>query len=90
MSRGEPERRLLETAPSLKNCAVCGEKFCCGAPEPGCWCEEVQIARELLSELRVRYADCLCRRCLSAAAAQKKARADFGPTARNDLPKYLP
>jgi cysteine-rich CWC protein len=73
MSGGEPELKLPGSAPTLKSCAACGQQFCCGAPVPGCWCEELQIASDVLSKLRARYADCLCRRCLSAAAAQSAA-----------------
>ena len=68
MSGGEPELRSLGTAPTLKRCAACGEEFSCGAPVAGCWCEEVQVAAEVLVALRARCADCLCRRCLTAAA----------------------
>jgi Cysteine-rich CWC len=90
MSGGRPELQPLGSEPQQKACAVCGEKFCCGAPEPGCWCEEVQIAREVLRELRARYLDCLCRRCLCAAAAGGTTRADSPPAARNNLPTNLP
>jgi hypothetical protein len=89
MSGGEPGRELLGTAPTLKKCAVCGEEFSCGAPVAGCWCEEVQVAAEVLVALRARYADCLCRRCLTAAAASSAQRvppADSDSSARSILP----
>jgi hypothetical protein len=69
MSGGEAEMILLGAAPTLKMCSACGESFSCGAPVPGCWCEDVQVAAEVLVALQVRYADCLCRRCLTAVAA---------------------
>jgi hypothetical protein len=75
MSGGEPERELPGTAPTLKKCAACGESFSCGAPAAGCWCEEVEVAAEVLVALRARYADCLCRRCLSVAAVSSAQRA---------------
>ena len=91
MSGGEPELTSLEIAPTLKTCAACGELFSCGAPAAGCWCEEVQIAREVLSELRARYADCLCRRCLSAAAASasRELQSDSESDRRSILPQHL-
>jgi hypothetical protein len=76
MSGGEPELTVLGIPPTLKSCAACGESFSCGAPVAGCWCEEVSVAREVLLQLRARYADCLCRRCLTAVAASAM------PTAR--------
>jgi hypothetical protein len=72
-TRGEPELTSLGAAPTLKNCAACGESFSCGAPASGCWCEELQIAGSVLSGLRARYADCLCLQCLSAAASAGSA-----------------
>jgi hypothetical protein len=83
MSGGEPELTLLGGEPTVKNCAVCGEKFSCGAPGAGCWCEELKVASEVLRDLRARYADCLCRRCLSAAALQfaEKRSKPFPPGA---------
>jgi hypothetical protein len=95
MSGGEPELTVLRTAPTWKSCAACGEEFSCGAPASGCWCEELQIAREVLSELRARYTDCLCRQCLSSAAtassAQRAARSDSESRSagRNILPQHL-
>ncbi len=69
MSGSEPELALLRGAPTLKKCAACGAGFSCGAPAAGCWCEEVHVTAIVLLALRARYADCLCRRCLTAAAA---------------------
>jgi hypothetical protein len=94
MSGGEPEREVLGTAPILKNCAACGESFACGAPVRGCWCEEVQVPAEVLITLRARYADCLCRRCLTAAAAslppaQHASHLDSKTTGRKILPQHF-
>ncbi len=90
MRRGEPERQLPGTAPTLKNCAACEVGFLCGAPAAGCWCEDVVVAAEVLDTLRTRYADCLCRRCLVAAAsatvAESAPRADSKTGARSVLP----
>jgi hypothetical protein len=94
MSSGEPELTSLGIASTLKGCAACGESFSCGAPAAGCWCEELRVASEVLRELRARYADCLCRRCLSAAASKapraSHSNSESNSTARNILPQYLP
>jgi hypothetical protein len=55
-------------APTQKKCAACGEMFACGAPESNCWCEELKLSPSELEQLRARYDDCLCPRCLAAAA----------------------
>jgi len=93
MSGGEPELKLPGSAPTLKSCAACGEEFSCGAPAAGCWCEELQITREGLRDLHARYPDCLCRRCLSAAASKAQrashSNSESNSTARNILPQYL-
>jgi recombinational DNA repair protein (RecF pathway) len=92
MSGGEPELTLLGIPPTLKNCAACGESFSCGAPAAGCWCEELQVAREVLSSLHARYADCLCRQCLSAAAsssARLAVHSDSETPGRNIRPQHL-
>jgi hypothetical protein len=96
MSGGGPELTLLGDAPTLKNCAACGEKFSCAAPASGCWCEEVQVAAEVLVALRGRYADCLCRPCLTAAAVASASTAgatrsdsESTSTGRSILPQHL-
>ena len=55
-------------APTQKECEACGEMFDCGAPELGCWCEDVKLASESTAQLRARHSDCLCPRCLAVAA----------------------
>jgi hypothetical protein len=54
-------------APTQKKCEACGEMFACGPPEPGCWCEDVELTDEAAARLRARYDDCICARCLAAA-----------------------
>ena len=60
-------------APTQKKCAACGEMFACGAPESNCWCEELKLSPSELEQLRARYDDCLCPRCLAAAAPASSA-----------------
>ena len=94
MSGSDPELVALGSGPTLKSCAACGESFSCGAPAAGCWCEDLVVAREVLRELRARRSDCLCRRCLSAAAAAPSSTphesgADSETSGRDILPQHL-
>ena len=57
-------------APTPKKCEACGEMFSCGAPEPGCWCEDVKLSSESAAQMRARHSDCLCPRCLAAAVGR--------------------
>jgi cysteine-rich CWC protein len=57
-----------ECASTQKKCEACGEMFTCGAPEPGCWCEAAKLTSEAAAQLRAHHTDCLCPRCLAAAA----------------------
>ncbi len=67
MSAGTAGPQAVGNAPAQKACAACGEKFPCSASAATCWCESVKLDQNTLSELRDRYSDCLCPRCLSAA-----------------------
>jgi len=51
-------------------CEACGENFTCGASLSGCWCGEIKLSDEARAELRAKYKDCLCRRCLEKAKAE--------------------
>ncbi|MGP8157660.1 MAG: cysteine-rich CWC family protein [Candidatus Acidiferrales bacterium] len=51
-----------------KECPACGASFGCSADSAGCWCQETKLTCEILAALRARHADCLCPRCLAAAA----------------------
>ena len=53
--------------PTQKTCEACGEAFSCNSSGGNCWCESAKLEGKTLSELRARYNDCLCPRCLSAA-----------------------
>jgi cysteine-rich CWC protein len=50
-----------------KHCSRCGESFECGGLF-GCWCRSVKVDAATLAEMRGKYADCLCPRCLQALA----------------------
>lgn len=45
-------------------CESCGEDFFCGAETGNCWCFEVKIAPETLTEVGQKYDKCLCPTCL--------------------------
>jgi Cysteine-rich CWC len=66
---GSPNAQPVGCGPEVKVCAACGETFSCAARAAGCWCEETKLTKEALIELRARYSDCLCPRCLWAAAS---------------------
>jgi len=54
-----------------KTCPACGESFDCCADTRSCWCERENLSGEVLAALRGRYDDCLCPRCLAAAAENR-------------------
>ena len=51
-----------------KTCESCGETFGCGAKLDGCWCADVDLAPALARELKAKYKDCLCPKCLGRMA----------------------
>jgi hypothetical protein len=44
-------------------CPKCGKKFHC-SPSGKCWCIEVFVAPDMLSEINEKYDTCLCPECL--------------------------
>ena len=64
-------------------CEACGNVFTCGAGLAGCWCSEVKLNEEMLTELRSRYRDCLCRSCLEQFA-QLDLNAEEGEACAED------
>lgn len=57
--------------PNLRHpirCDSCGDDFICGASLTGCWCAEIKLDGEARAELRKRFRDCLCQKCLEAAS----------------------
>lgn len=51
-----------------KRCSRCGEWFDCGAGRATCWCVAEKVPQGVLAELRGKYPDCLCPKCLRQAA----------------------
>jgi hypothetical protein len=56
-----------------KICQACGTQFPCASPWGPCWCEDVKISIKILAELRASYDECLCPKCLTAAACAAKS-----------------
>lgn len=51
-------------------CEACGETFACEISLcKRCWCGEIKLSDEARKELRAKYRNCLCRACLTKAAA---------------------
>jgi len=47
-----------------KKCESCGEPFGCGANSESCWCSGVALSNDAASEVRSKFSDCLCSKCL--------------------------
>ncbi|MGI8786829.1 MAG: cysteine-rich CWC family protein [Pyrinomonadaceae bacterium] len=63
------KKKLLETeiaeAVSKKMiCESCGKEFSCGANLGECWCFNIELKTETLTELRDNFENCLCENCL--------------------------
>lgn len=56
--------KTSETNLASKVCESCGETFGCGAKLNGCWCADVKITQESAADLKTRFNDCLCPKCL--------------------------
>jgi iron complex transport system substrate-binding protein len=56
-----------------KVCEACASPFVC-RPEPGCWCEKIELPAGAAAALACDYGDCLCPRCLEAGAGRAKER----------------
>jgi Cysteine-rich CWC len=67
--------KILETVTTIgrqRTCEACGDAFTCGASLSGCWCAEIQLDEETRRDLRTRYSDCLCRRCLESLTSKNQ------------------
>jgi hypothetical protein len=73
VNSGEPNAPSAGETPAQKQktCPACGAQFgCMAAAIESCWCAEVKLSGEATADLRARFADCLCPRCLALAAAR--------------------
>jgi hypothetical protein len=73
MTNSKPNRNVPTQPPRQKICEACGIQFPCFSSGGPCWCEDVKVGRETLAEVRSRYNDCLCPKCLAAAASAAKS-----------------
>jgi len=54
-------------------CESCGAEFTCQADQEKCWCSEVAIPAENLTELKENFNNCLCRECLEKMGEKMRA-----------------
>lgn len=52
-------------------CESCRKEFSCGANAGKCWCFEVELKSVALEEIREKFEQCLCKRCLEAMNFEK-------------------
>lgn len=45
-------------------CESCGQEFTCNAGQDSCWCFDVPVSTENLTEIKEKFDNCLCRKCL--------------------------
>ncbi len=57
----------LENLFEPKICESCGAKFGCGAKLDGCWCAEVDVPPPVAADLKAKFKDCLCPKCLMSS-----------------------
>ncbi|HEY6189084.1 MAG TPA: cysteine-rich CWC family protein [Pyrinomonadaceae bacterium] len=65
-------------------CEACGDSFNCGATLEGCWCTEVALSEQARAQLRARYQQCLCRKCLEGFAEADRETTGADKTVRVD------
>ena len=71
---GRSGNAIREGAVKQKTCEACGAAFTCSASGAGCWCADVELSGGALAELRERFRDCLCQRCLPREGQVKASR----------------
>ncbi|MGQ0540501.1 MAG: cysteine-rich CWC family protein [Blastocatellia bacterium] len=45
-------------------CESCGAEFGCGVMLEGCWCAEIKLSEKQAADIRKKYNNCLCPKCL--------------------------
>jgi hypothetical protein len=68
---GEPKAPSAGESTEQKTCPVCGTRFGCMATQEACWCAGVKLSNDATADLRARFTDCLCPRCLTLAAERE-------------------
>ena len=54
----------VEKSTDILICESCGREFSCGAKTGNCWCFDLEISPESLTELQSEFQNCLCGNCL--------------------------
>ena len=83
MNTGEPKAPSAGESTEQKTCPVCGARFGCMAAQESCWCTRVKLSSDATADLKARFSDCLCPRCLMLAAEREVRQ----PGARNPTEK---
>lgn len=68
MNSGQRKAPSVGESTEQKTCPICGARFGCMAAQQACWCAEVKLSGESTADLKTRFSDCLCPRCLALAA----------------------
>jgi len=63
--------KIVENISENAVCESCGEEFFCGASVGKCWCFDVELKAETLTELREDFESCLCWNCLVKTSKEK-------------------
>ncbi len=54
--------------PATDRCPRCDASFGCGVWSGDCWCSQLELSRELQTQLAADYDGCLCPACLRELA----------------------
>ena len=60
-----------DPAQMKKICESCRAEFGCGAKLDGCWCTKLELAEPQAAQIKAKFGDCLCPKCLEKFAEAK-------------------
>jgi hypothetical protein len=60
-----PDKEITENSFEKLVCESCGEDFSCGSKIGKCWCFAVEVNAETLADIKTKYKECLCEKCLT-------------------------
>ena len=58
--------------PANKVCESCGAEFGCGANLDGCWCTELTLTESMAADIKAKFTDCLCPKCLASVVENEQ------------------
>jgi hypothetical protein len=68
------DKPLIDQAKAGKlTCESCGAEFTCNVGQDTCWCFDVKVSPENLTDLKENFDNCLCKNCLEKL---NKSRSD--------------